>query len=118
MLTTPLVSNREACFDIILSQPELSTRTMSVEFILDLNDHGELIGAELLSPAGILGENSLQLLVGCCMNPETCSYAYDREADALYFSFPVSDRRSAQQVAVDGVVVLNLLGQGIRFSSK
>jgi hypothetical protein len=105
-------------FKIILKPEGDVKKIVDIEFILDFDWEGELIGIEIINLKFIAGSNCLKHFAD---NIATSSlhlrYSYDDEVDAFYLKIG-TDRDSKYQCSVDGKLILNAKGYIIGFQAK
>ena len=109
-MDAPKISATTDGVEVEICSSGSSAQTLSVEFVLDLNQSGTVIGIEVLNlqlEAGGSFLNRIRERIGTMDG--SMKYSYDGEVDAFYLQ--LYDEVSADQVAVDGIIILNEKGE-------
>lgn len=100
--------------EIIIFPYSDNNNRLNIEFILDLNQFGDVTGIEIIdlkSEAGKFCLNSIKKTIST--TGDNIKYSYDEDCDSFYLQ--LSNELSADQKAVEGLLVLNDDGEIIGF---
>ena len=102
----PIVRRSSKHIEIILFPYDKNIKNVNIELILDLNRFGDVTGIEIINlklEAGKFCLNSIKKYINT--TGDNIKYSYDEDCDSFYLQ--LSNELSADQKAVDGLLVLN-----------
>lgn len=108
MTDFPYVVREQGLIEVLLAVSEKSVSELAIDFVLDIDRFGEVIGIEILDLMADAGEGCLQFI-----QESGASYSYDEEADAFYLR--LNEGVSLDQKVVQGKLLVDKEGQIIGF---
>lgn len=108
MTEFPKVAREPGAIEVLLDDSEKSTSELPIEFVLDIDKFGEVIGIEIMDLVADAGEGCLQLIQN-----SSATFSYDEDVDAFYLRLEAG--ASLDQKVVEGKILLDERGQVIGF---
>jgi uncharacterized protein YuzE len=108
MTEFPSIVREQGSIQVLLDEAGKSVAEFRIEFVLDIDRFGEVIGIEIMDLVAHAGEHCLQVI----QNSNT-SYSYNEDADAFYLR--LNEGASLDQKVVDGKLLVDKGGQIIGF---
>lgn len=105
MYKYPLVEKNGNSLSIFLVPESQGIEKRTIDFVLDFNFQGELIGIEALNLKTDLGRNCLRVLENISSDHELFTYSFDEDCDAFYLKIKAD--HSSDQCSIEGEVLLN-----------
>lgn len=115
----PNIVREDGTLDVVFSSSDAPLSDVSVRVVLDFDQFGEVIGIEILNLKDQVGKRCLDVVEKALEDSAgDLHHSYDDEVDAFYLR--MSEGRSIDQKAVDGILVLNERGQmvGLRIGAQ
>ncbi|PIE01343.1 MAG: hypothetical protein CSA81_12230 [Acidobacteria bacterium] len=114
-MTYPKISINSNELQIYVCEKTVCFTEKDVEFVIDFNGYGDVVGLEILNLRLETGASFLNKIRDSFdRTTKSISYSYDKESDSFYLKL-AEDASSAQR-AVDGLLLLNSTGEIIGFS--
>ena len=108
MTEFPKVARELGAIEVLLNDSEKSISELPIEFVLDIDKFGEIIGVEIMDLVADAGEGCLQFIQN-----SSATFSYDEEADAFYLR--LDEGTSLDQKVVEGKLLVDKEGQIIGF---
>jgi len=112
----PKVDQSKKAVNIIFVAYEGEITYVDIEFVVDFNQYGEIVGVEILNIKLESGEKCLDIIESAITTLDNAlRYSYDEESDSFYLE--ISEERSIHQKSINGLLVINQIGQivGLKF---
>lgn len=101
----PIITQDQDYKELVLLHDALQTNSQSIEFVLDFNRLGDVIGIEIVNLKAICGNQCLELIEAASVCSDSwLHHSYDKECDSFYLK--LANEPSFNQKAVDGEVLL------------
>ena len=110
----PNIVREDERLEVAFSSSDARLSCINVRFVLDFDQFGEVIGIEILNLKDQAGSRCLDKVEDVLKDSvRGLHHSYDDAVDAFYLR--MSEERSIDQKAVDGVLVLNGKRQIVSF---
>jgi len=108
MTDFPKVIHEQGMIEVLLDRSDESVSELPIEFVLDIDKFGEVIGIEIMDLMADAGNGCLQF-----MKKTGTKFSYDEDTDAFYLRLNVG--ASLDQKVVQGNLLKNNEGQVVGF---